>query len=243
MVDIHTHLLFGVDDGPKTVEESIEMIRDGMKLGFNEFYLTSHYNKGRFCNENYDENYKILQKKCEELKLGVKLHKGNEVYLDENIEKVLKEKKFNVIKRKFLLVEFSPLTPVSVGESCLKKVLKAGFVPILAHVERYGNFRGSDLVRLRKLGVKLQVNIGGEKPRHIVRLLKEGFIDFLGSDAHGVEKRGYTAGEELKYMKKMTTFNEIKEEDKGNEKKQPANGVFNSFFRSLLTGIKFGGDS
>ncbi|MGL5778927.1 CpsB/CapC family capsule biosynthesis tyrosine phosphatase, partial [Cetobacterium sp.] len=50
MVDIHTHLLFGVDDGPKTVEESIEMIRDGMKLGFNEFYLTSHYNKGRFCN-------------------------------------------------------------------------------------------------------------------------------------------------------------------------------------------------
>ena len=89
MVDIHTHLLFGVDDGPKTVEESIEMIRDAKKIGFNEFYLTAHYNKGRFCNNNYDRNYEILKVRCEELGLGVKLHKGNEVYLDENIEKVL----------------------------------------------------------------------------------------------------------------------------------------------------------
>ncbi|MHA5067748.1 hypothetical protein MKD34_09550 (plasmid) [Cetobacterium somerae] len=228
MVDIHTHLLFGVDDGPKTVEESIEMIKDGMKLGFNEFYLTSHYNKGRFCNENYDENYKILQKKCEELNLEVKLHKGNEVYLDENIDMVLKEKNFNLMWDKFILVEFSPLTSVPAGENLIKKVLVAGFHPILAHVERYTNFKGSDLMRLKKLGVKFQVNIGGEKPKHIVRLQKEKHIDFLGSDAHGVERRSYR---------------EIQKEAKGHEKKQPVNRVFNSFFRSIFTGAWIGGDS
>ncbi|WP_418963801.1 CpsB/CapC family capsule biosynthesis tyrosine phosphatase, partial [Cetobacterium sp.] len=76
MVDIHTHLLFGVDDGPKTLEESIEMIRDAINIGFNEFYLTSHYNKGRFSNENYDKNYEILKTRCMELNLKVKLHKG-----------------------------------------------------------------------------------------------------------------------------------------------------------------------
>lgn len=240
MVDIHTHLLFGVDDGPETLEESIEMIRAGMDLGFNEFYLTSHYNKGKFQNKNYEKNYEILKKRCVELGLKVKLHKGNEVYLDENIDIVLKEKKFNVISGKFLLVEFSPLTLPSVGKHLIKKVLKEGFVPILAHVERYNHFRGSDLVELKKLGVKLQVNIGGEKPRYIVRLLKEGYIDFLGSDAHGVEKRAYTAGESLKYIKKMGNFNDSKEEDMGNEKKQPVSRAFNTFFRSLLSGTWIG---
>ena len=221
MVDIHTHLLFGVDDGPKTLEESIEMIRDAKKIGFNEFYLTAHYNKEKFCNENYEKNYEILKNKCEELGLAIKLHKGNEVYLDENIDVVLKERQFNVMWENVLLVEFSPLISVLAGENLIKKVLKAGFVPILAHVERYSNFRGSDLMRLKKLGAKLQVNIGGEKPKHIVRLQKERYIDFLGSDAHGIEKRSYR---------------EIQKDDKGNEKKQPISRVFNSFFRGLCPG-------
>ena len=218
MVDIHTHLLFGVDDGPKTLEESIEMIRDAKKIGFNEFYLTAHYNKEKFCNENYEKNYEILKNKCEELGLAIKLHKGNEVYLDENIDVVLKERQFNVMWENVLLVEFSPLISVLAGENLIKKVLKAGFVPILAHVERYNNFKGSDLMRLKKLGAKLQVNIRGEKPKHIVRLQKEKHIDFLGSDTHGIEKRSYR---------------EIQKEDKGNEKKQPISRVFNSFFRGL----------
>lgn len=228
MVDIHTHLLFGVDDGPKTLEESIEMIRDAKKIGFNEFYLTAHYNKGRFCNNNYDRNYEVLKSRCEELELEVKLHKGNEVYLDENIDVVLKEKKFNAMWENVLLVEFSPLTSVPAGENLIKKVLAAGFIPILAHAERYSNFKGSDLMRLKKLGVKLQVNMRGEKPKHIIRLQKERYIDFLGSDAHGVERRSYR---------------EIQKEDKGYEKKQPVNRVFNFFFRSIFAGAWIRSDS
>lgn len=243
MVDIHTHLLFGVDDGPKTLEESIEMIREGMKLGFKEFYLTSHYNKKDYYNEDYEKNYEILKKKCEDLKLKVKLHRGNEVYLDENITRVLSEKKFNTIGKEFLLVEFSPLTTTLVGRKLLKKVLNEGFVPILAHVERYNLFRGRDLIQLRKLGVKLQVNITGEKPKHIVKLLENGHIDFLGSDAHGVEKRGYVWSEELKYINKMTTFNGVTKEDKGHEKRQFTNGNFSSFFRSIFSGIRARRDS
>ncbi|MCQ8213230.1 hypothetical protein NON08_12040 [Cetobacterium somerae] len=219
MVDIHTHLLFGVDDGPKTLEESIEMIRDAIEVGFNEFYLTAHYNKGRFCNINYDKNYEILKKRCEELNLKVKLHKGNEVYLDEKIDLVLEKGEFNTIKDNLLLVEFSPLTPPNVGKHLLKKVLEKGFTPILAHVERYSHFRGSDLVELKKLGVKLQVNMCGDKPKYIVRLLNEGYIDYLGSDAHGTEKRSYK---------------EIKKEGKKNEKTKSTDGIFNTFFRSIF---------
>lgn len=244
MVDIHTHLLFGVDDGPKTLEESIQMIKDGMKLGFDEFYLTSHYNKGKFCNENYEKNFDILKRRCEELKLQVKLYKGNEVYLDENISKVLKEKKFNVIKGKFLLVEFSPLTLPSVGKQMVRKVLNMGFVPIIAHVERYSHFRGSDLVELKRMGSYLQINIGGDKPKYINRLLKEGYIDFLGSDAHGIAKRGYYLENELNYiqktigsneLKKMMSLQELNEEDTGNEKKQCDIKFFSTIFRNIFS--------
>lgn len=244
MVDIHTHLLFGVDDGPETLEESIQMIEDGIKLGFKEFYLTSHYNKGKFFNETYDKNFEILKKRCKDLNIQVKLHKGNEVYLDENISKVLEEKKFNVIKGKFLLVEFSYLTPPIVGKHMVKKVLNMGFVPIVAHVERYSYFKGSDLIELRKSGSLLQVNIRGDKPKHIVKLLKKGYIDFLGSDAHGTDKRGYYLENELNYiqkivgskkLKKMMNLQEFNEEDMGNEKKWCNIKFFSTIFRNVFS--------
>lgn len=243
MVDIHSHLLFGVDDGPETLDESIEMIKKGMELGFSEFYLTAHYGKGRFCNDNYDKNFKILEKKCQNLNLDIKLHRGNEVYLDENISKTLSEKRYNLIEEKYLLVEFSPLTLPSVGKHMVKKVLDMGYIPIVAHVERYNHFKGSDLLELKKLGCKLQVNIGGEKPKHILRLLKEEYIDFLGSDAHRVKRRNYSL-DELEYLKKiigekrikrMTNFVKLVEEEKGNEKIQPNSWVFGTFIRSVFT--------
>lgn len=244
MVDIHNHLLFGVDDGPEILDESIEMIKKGMELGFSEFYLTSHYNKGKFLNENYDENFIILEKKCEELNIEIKLHRGNEVYLDENISKVLEEKRFNTIKERFILVEFSPLILPSVGKQMIKKVLNMGLIPIVAHVERYSHFRGSDLVELKKVGAYLQVNIGGEKPKHVIRLLKKGYIDFLASDAHGISKRGYSLKDELTYIEEivgskkvqqMMSLQELKEESAGNEEKQSDTKFFSDIIRDIFS--------
>ncbi|WP_320314497.1 tyrosine-protein phosphatase [Candidatus Cetobacterium colombiensis] len=251
MVDIHSHILFGVDDGPETLDESIEMIRKGMELGFREFYLTSHYGKGRFRNENYNENFEILKEKCQNLNLDIELHRGNEIYLDENILKTLEEKNYNVMKEKYLLVEFSPMTLPVVGKHMVKKVLEKNYIPIVAHVERYNHFRGSDLMELKRLGALLQLNIGGEKPKHIKRLLKEGKIDFLASDAHRLEKRGYNL-EELKRLngllgekriKRMTNFLELVEEGENSEKIQSNSKFFSSFFRGILTGTWFRRDS
>lgn len=251
MVDIHSHLLFGVDDGPETLDESVEMIKKGMELGFGEFYLTAHYGKGRFCNENYDKNFEILKEKCQNLNLDIKLHRGNEIYLDENISKILGEKKYNTIEGKYLLVEFSPLTLPSVGKHMVKKVLDMGFVPIVAHVERYNRFKGSDLLELKRLGCKLQVNIGGEKPKYIVRLLKEGYIDFLGSDAHRVKRRCYSL-DELEHLKKlvgekgikrMTNLKGLEEEGKNSEKERSSSWIFGSFLRSLFRGTWVRSDS
>ncbi|WP_297434361.1 CpsB/CapC family capsule biosynthesis tyrosine phosphatase [uncultured Cetobacterium sp.] len=251
MVDIHSHLLFGVDDGPETLDESIEMIKKGMELGFSEFYLTSHYGKGRFCNNDYDVNFKILKEKCQNLNLNIKLHRGNEIYLDENISKTLGEKRYNTIEGRYLLVEFSPYTLPSVGKHMIKKVIDMGYIPVVAHVERYNHFRGSDLMELKRLGCKLQVNIGGEKPKHIVRLLKDGNIAFLGSDAHRIKRRGYSLcdlenlrkliGE--KRIGRMTSFTKLAKEEKGNEETQSNSWIFSFFIRNILRGTWVRSDS
>ncbi|MBC2851603.1 hypothetical protein H5J22_09390 [Cetobacterium sp. 8H] len=255
MVDIHTHLLFGVDDGPETLEESIKLIELGKKLGYSEFILTSHFGKGRFQNQNYDKNFEILKSECEKLSLGIVLHKGNEIYLDENISEILKEKRFNTLGERYLLVEFSPLTIPGVAEGMLKRVISAGYIPILAHIERYKHFRGSDLVRLKKLGVKLQVNISGASyNKSVERLLKEGYIDFLGSDTHRLGKRDYNLVDELidikklvgeDLLRKMTLTNGKKilnsqeiEEDFGDEEKGSSSSFFSTFFGGIFKGAR-----
>lgn len=252
MVDIHTHLLFGVDDGPETLDESVEMIKKAKQLGFSEFYLTSHYAKGKYMNENYEKNFLVLNKRVEELNLDVKLHRGNEVYLDENIDETLSSRGYNILFEKKILVEFSPMTVPQIGKRMLQKVIDRGYEPILAHVERYHNFKGSELVDLKKLGVKLQVNISGEKPRYIRRLLEEGYIDFLGSDTHRVNKRSYDIEEELeeikklvglKDLKRMTTLKKVDEEDLGDEEKRFSAGIFGSIFRNIFSGVGLRSDS
>ena len=251
MVDIHTHILFGIDDGPETLEESIEILRKGMSLGFKEFYLTSHYGKGKFYNENYEKNFKILEERCQNLCLDIKLQRGNEVYLDESIFKILEEKKYNLIEGKFLLVEFSPLTMPRIGIYMIKKILNMGIKPILAHVERYTQFKEKDLLELRKMGCRLQVNIGGKKPRHILKLLKKNQIDVLGSDVHRVEKRGYSS-DDLEVLKKlvgereikrMTSIMRLEKEEKKSEETKSNSWIYSSIIRSILRGTWIGRDS
>ena len=260
MVDVHTHLLFGVDDGPETLEESIELINLGKKLGYKEFVLTSHFAKGRFKNQTYDKNFEILVEKCEELNLNVVLHRGNEVYLDENLETVLKEKRFNTIGGRYILVEFSPLTPVKVGMGMLARVMRAGYIPVLAHIERYREFGANDIMRAKKLGVKVQVNISGAySSRKIERLLKDGHIDFLGSDVHRLGKRDYNLEKELLYIRDMVSEREFRkmiltngravingeeiEEDFGDEEKVSNGGFFSTIFGGIFKGNWARGDS
>lgn len=243
MVDIHTHLLFGVDDGPKTLDESIEMIIAGKKIGFTKFFLTSHYGKDNYLNNNYEKNFIILSNKLKEMKIDVEIHKGNEVYLNEGIDRVLMNKSYNTVCKNFLLVEFSPLTLPDIGVIMLKKIIKNGYIPILAHVERYYNFKEKDLKNIRDFGVKLQVNISGKKPKHIKKLLKKGYIDFLASDAHNLKNKSYMIENDLEFLKKLVGEKNLKRmttmsfdrEGIVSEGKKNCTNFFLNIFRNIFT--------
>lgn len=250
MVDIHNHILFGVDDGPKTLEESLELLENGAKLGFKVFYLTSHHGKGKYRSENYEENFKILEEALEKRKLNVKIKRGNEIYLDENLEEIFQEKKFSPLEENYILVEFSPLVTSIVARTMIGKILREGYIPIIAHVERYSNLKKRDLLNLKKMGSKIQVNIGSHRGKHILKMLKNGDIDYLASDCHGGPRRNYNLEREMAELKKLVgkrKFNEMTcffmEGEKRDEKKQPGVDVFRTFLRNLWTRTGIGRDS
>ena len=92
MIDIHNHLLFGIDDGAKTLDESIDVLRDMEKYGYKSIILTPHYIKDSNYSAPAKENYKRLKILKEELiknNININLYLGNEIYIDDEIYNML----------------------------------------------------------------------------------------------------------------------------------------------------------
>ena len=81
IIDIHSHILFGVDDGAKNIEESITLLRQAEKLGITDIVCSSHYYMGRYENKEYNKNFEILKNEIKKQGIKIKLYKGNEVAL------------------------------------------------------------------------------------------------------------------------------------------------------------------
>ncbi|MGL6153848.1 MAG: tyrosine-protein phosphatase [Cetobacterium sp.] len=220
MIDIHNHVLQGIDDGSRSLEESIELVKKAKELGYEALVLTSHYHSSRgYFSENYGDRLEELRRALEERNISMELYEGNEVFLGMDYRKILEERKFRTINgSRYLLVEIDPMEIPLVTEKKLKYVMELGYLPILAHCERYINFKVRDLYKLKSMGVFLQVNIGSWKGKKklLKKIIKFNLIDFLGSDVHGVKRRNYELKEELKKFKKYMGrkyFKEVTQEN------------------------------
>ncbi|WP_297488154.1 CpsB/CapC family capsule biosynthesis tyrosine phosphatase [uncultured Cetobacterium sp.] len=255
MVDIHCHVLFGVDDGCKSIESSISLLKEGYELGFRDFILTSHYIYGKYENLNYEKKFLELEKEIKNNNLKINIYRGNEIYLDENIDLVLKNKSFNTLNgSRYVLVEFAPYTLPRVGEVMLKKIIENGYIPILAHVERYEEMKVKDLLRYKELGVKLQINISSVSSlkKSLLKLLYSGRVEFLGSDAHGYGNRNYKLKSYIELLdgvinneNGLIVLNNkefLNEEGLKDEKEVSNGGFFRSIFRSVFPGDRDRGD-
>ena len=197
MIDIHNHLLFGIDDGSKTIEESIDILKDMEKSGFTDIILTPHYIDGsRYSNEkdNNLERLEILKQELIRNNININLYLGNEIYIDEDISKLLKENKISTLNNsKFLLIELPMSGEYSGYQELFKDLINEGYRVILAHPERYLTFQDDyDLIyELRDMGVLFQCNIDSLNGKYgpyaeemIIKLLKEGKVTFLATDIH-----------------------------------------------------------
>lgn len=215
MIDLHTHLLPGIDDGAKSLEEAVQIIKRGKEIGITAIcttpHLSSSFSKDR--TEKIMGNFLMLQKKVSEEKIDIQLYLGSEIDLRIDFDSVKKFPFFFINQtQKYLFLElpigeFPPFT-----EKILFSLLIEGLSPILAHPERSLNKEG-DFERIEKFkdsGILIQLNAGsllgdfGKKiQRGAKRLLEEDLVDFISSDAHDLQRRPITVmAEALKMVKK-----------------------------------------
>lgn len=191
LTDWHSHVLPGVDDGIKTLQESLEVLAHFDALGVDTLWLTPH------IMEDYPNTTAKLKEKFEELRKAwtgnVKLHLASENMLDSLFEERLTAGDVLPIgiHGDHLLVETSYFSAPMGFDRILDSIMGAGYYPLLAHPERYVYMQEKDYDRLREKGVKMQLNyvslVGGygeTARKKSVMLLEKGYIDTVGSDVH-----------------------------------------------------------
>lgn len=204
MVDIHSHILFGVDDGAKDIEESIELLKQAVSVGYTDIVCSSHYYIGLYENSNYLTNFNFLQKEINRLNIPINIYLGNEFNLDS--EYFYHKDKINKINNgKYFLVEIKSNIIYSICKDFFQMLLEKGVTPIFAHVERYNQIRVEELIELSQMGVVLQMNLGsavGELSK-AKYLLENRYIDIIATDTHKYGKRDYNIKEKLDKLKSI----------------------------------------
>jgi len=163
MIDIHSHILPGIDDGSRNMDESVEMIHEAAKAGFDRIISTSHYMED-YYEADVEKRRKLiseLQKEISKENIDVELFLGNEIYISENVNNLLKEGKASTLNESnYVLFEF-PLNakPYNMLELVFE-IQKGRKIPILAHPERYRFIQQdpSIILELIDRGVLMQCN-------------------------------------------------------------------------------------
>ena len=197
MIDIHSHLLYGVDDGAKTIDESVDIIRNLYKNGITDIILTPHYIEYSSYNSNKKSNLEKLDSLKQELKekgINVNLYLGNEIYINNNILSLLKKGEISSLNdSKYLLIELPMSGKYDNYIEIFKELIENGYKVILAHPERYNTFKKDInlIYELKNIGILMQCNIesilkiyGKDAYKTIKKLAKNKLINFIASDIH-----------------------------------------------------------
>lgn len=187
--DCHSHVLYGVDDGIKTSEDSLAVLAYLEKLGLKELWCTPHIMEDI---PNTSENLKIrFGELCSSYKGKIKLHLAAEYMIDNLLETRLMEDDLLLMDGGQLLVETSTANPPIVMNEILEEIQKKGYYPLLAHPERYRYLKLPDYEKLAGKGIRFQLNLPslmgyyGETARGKAEwLLEQGLYSYAGSDCH-----------------------------------------------------------
>jgi len=198
-VDIHSHLLPGIDDGAKDLDQSIELIREMASYGMVNFITTPHVLGDVYPNSSATIKEKLALVREELTKRNltdININAGAEYMLDEQFSKLLEKDDLLPLKDHYLLVEMSYFNaPINLYEVLFQIQLK-GYIPILAHPERYNFYHDNfeHYYKLKKAGCLFQLNLlslteqyGKNVKKISQKLLANKLYDFVGTDAHHMQ--------------------------------------------------------
>ena len=198
--DVHCHILPGVDHGAQTIEDSLAMLREEKQMGINRVVLTSHVTADTFENtpDTLKPAFELLKQvvsETEDLR-GMQLFLSAEYRIDEFWDKQYELGNQIAMPGNYILMENSFHQELLELDNLLFDLRVKGYKPILAHPERYGYYsqRHQRLEQLHNMGIKFQVNLlslAGYFGQHCretaLWMAKNGMIDMLGSDMHGLD--------------------------------------------------------
>jgi len=211
-VDMHSHLIPGIDDGSKTMEESIALIRELVKLGYKKIITTPHIMGDFFKNskETILPGLTALKEKLKEQNIDISIEAAAEYYLDEwFIEKLERGEQLMTFGNNYVLFETSFLNEPAQLHQAIFLMRSSGYIPILAHPERYlylyNDF--SAFQKIYQMDVLFQINLNSltgyyskQAKLFAEKLIDNKMVDFVGTDCHGqrhidvlqqVKKSGY----------------------------------------------------
>lgn len=206
MIDIHSHIVFDVDDGPKTIEDSRALLEESYRQGVRTIISTSHRRKGMFetPESKIEENFKQVQELAKEIADDLTILYGAEIYYTSDILDKLEQGKIpRLADSQYALIEFSMITPYKEIHTALSNVLRLGVTPVVAHIERYHCLENDEKkVRdLINMGCYTQINsssvlkpkLFGDTYKFMKKraqfFLEKDLVHFVASDMHNLDPR------------------------------------------------------
>ena len=195
--DLHSHLIPGIDDGSKSMDDSIQMIEAFIAQGYTKLITTPHIMSHRYPNSRaiIEEGLVALKEELNARNIAIEIEVASEYYLDETVMDLVQERDIMTFGDNYMLFEMSYVQPLHYLDDMVYEMKIAGYNPVLAHPERYIYMHEdfSKYERLKESGLLFQVNIpslGGFYSKAIQKAAKQiadaGMIDFIGSDAHKI---------------------------------------------------------
>ena len=222
MIDFHSHIIPEIDDGSRSIEETMLLLEEAQKAGVTKIISTSHYleNHYEFNEASRKQFLDMLKIGASNLKLDLELYLGSEIYTSYDIVDLLKEHKASTINgTNYVLIELPMQSELPNLKNVIYELLGNGYIPIIAHPERYSYVKEDPnwLLEYIKLGVLFQANYGsiigmyGKEAQKTVRLLlKHDMIHFLGSDVHRPKTIYTKMPEILQELKKVLERDKLK---------------------------------
>ncbi len=214
MIDIHNHVVFKFDDGPRTLDEALDMLRVAHGQGISAVFATSHFaeNISEDVENEYFNKLEQLRQAAAQKDIPVALYSGAELFFHHYLEQTIKTHRVCTLAglQQYALIEFPLFLMPSGVEEVLFNLSLSNIIPIIAHPERYSAVqeKPEKAIGFLRHGGLLQVNAGsilGDFGKQVQKLamwmLENRMVHFIGSDAHAPEGRAFKLQQAVDYLR------------------------------------------
>ena len=201
-IDIHHHLVYGLDDGPKNSVKARKMVDAAYRDGVRTIIATPHVYPGRkkFDSKNYEKRLQELNEYCAVCNYDLEILPGAEIYYTDAALRLLVNGEIPTLNgTRFALFEASTRLKSEDFVRAIRDISNAGFIPVIAHIERYPNlWFKTKLIRQMRSGFNFRIQVDAEvfidripffEKRFLKALIKYDLIDYVASDAHDTSGR------------------------------------------------------